>query len=1021
MGRWRRGNAGSNRRAAYAALSVILLAAVFILDIIIPPGYSVWLLNLLPLSFAFLSGYTTLLLIEPLLATIFIAVSSYPVFGGFPSSMIFVNRIAGSMLVWAAAFFFIIFGRRNDMLRRNEHESRELAAQLQAEVEERRAVEESLRRSANELREIVETANSVILRLDKQGHIVFMNNFGLRFFGYEPRELSALKVTDLMPLESRNDAEALVQSIIARPEAYTHMEVENVRSNGERVWLTWSNRALRDEQGKVLEVLSIGNDITQLKKTEQELRRREKETRTLAENSPDIIARFDRDLRYTYINTAGALLLHKTSAEILGKTSLELGGDPSQAEFLESSMRRIFQKGEPQEIEFRPVCPDGQEYYFSVRMVPEFENDKVVSLLSLSRDISGLKDIQKKLSDALRQMRKRTAEAEEGERVLNALMEYVPEGILIVDAPDGRIRMISSYLSEVTGISAKDAEGKQAEFVDEKLLIPENSLRESEQSGNERPLSRVLKEGKAVVGMERNLVLPDGKTMVVLINASPLKDGQGKVVGAVSIWRDITDRKTAEETLRQSEYQVRTLVDNSPDLIMRFDCEGRYTYVNPAFEKLTGISREKCLGKFNSDLGMPHEQSALWEKVFGEICETKQARSFEFSFSGLFGVRFLWGRAIPEFDGKGSGESVIVIARDITERKQAEEHIRYISFHDKVTGLYNRAFFEEEIQRIDNERELPISILMGDVNNLKLMNDIYGHPEGDKLLRKIAEILQESCRKNDIIARWGGDEFVVILPKADRATAEKIAHRIDGECQGAGGPALPPSIAVGVSCKARKDQNIFRILRDAEEKMYRNKAFRVKENQELIISHLCATLFRQTPEVEKHMDRVVALLGTIAPVFELSGKDLEDLTLIAQLHELGKVSIPGEIWMKQGKLLPHEWLVMKKHSEVSFRIARAFSNYSRVADILLGLEERWDGSGYPKGLRETEIPYLSRLFAIIDAYDVMTHPRVYDATLSREEAAAELAHHGGTQFDPHLVSRFVQLLRKDMRVTAGMR
>jgi diguanylate cyclase (GGDEF)-like protein/PAS domain S-box-containing protein len=479
------------------------------------------------------------------------------------------------------------------------------------------------------------------------------------------------------------------------------------------------------------------------------------------------------------------------------------------------------------------------------------------------------------------------------------------------------------------------------------------------------------------------------------------------------ISRDITEQKNAENTLRRNEYELRTLVDNSPDLIFRLNRQTQYVYANPAYVQLTGILRDQLIGKTNKELGMSLQLIEFWQSAAQGVMDSGREHSVEFDMPSFFGKRYFFVRLIPEFEKTGLVETVLVIARDITERKRAEEQIRYISFHDEVTGLYNRAFFEEEIRRVDRERNLPISIIMGDVNNLKLSNDVFGHNEGDKLLKALADSIKNACRQGDIVARWGGDEFAVILPKTDFATVEEICSRINDITRESKGTALQPSIALGIATKEKRERNIYQVIRQAEERMYDFKLAHATENKNIVISTLCSYTRKQTQDYDVHLDRSYAIADKFCKVLGLSDDEMTDLHMLIDLHDIGDAVIPREILTKPGRLTPEEWSIVKKHSDAGYRVVKTFADTARISDYVLSHSEYWDGSGYPRNLKGEEIPYLSRIFLIIDSYDVMTHPRPYARAFSQEEAIEELRRNAGKQFDPELTEIFIRMLTKE--------
>jgi diguanylate cyclase (GGDEF)-like protein len=364
---------------------------------------------------------------------------------------------------------------------------------------------------------------------------------------------------------------------------------------------------------------------------------------------------------------------------------------------------------------------------------------------------------------------------------------------------------------------------------------------------------------------------------------------------------------------------------------------------------------------------------------------------------------------IPEFGAAGRVETLMLIGRDVTERKQAEEHVRYISFHDAVTGLYNRAYFEAEIRRLDTLRSLPISIIIGDVNHLKLTNDTFGHREGDRLLASIGEILQSCCRDEDIIARWGGDEFAVILPKTSAETAAEICGRIHKSAEAYGDKlAIRPSIALGSAVKRSPEEDIFAVVSEAEEEMYDDKLAQSKKNRDAVIGSLLERVRRTWPEHEAHLSRSCDIADRFAAALGLSERELADLKLVILLHDIGKAAVPDTCLKKPGRLTVEEWEAVKRYPETGFRIAKSFAETARVSDEVLSLRERWDGTGYPRGLKGEEIPHLSRVFSIVDVYDILTHERPYAAALTHEQAVGEIRKHAGKQFDPRLVEAFTR-------------
>ena len=344
----------------------------------------------------------------------------------------------------------------------------------------------------------------------------------------------------------------------------------------------------------------------------------------------------------------------------------------------------------------------------------------------------------------------------------------------------------------------------------------------------------------------------------------------------------------------------------------------------------------------------------------------------------------------------------------IAEHKLMEEKIRYISYHDTLTGLHNRAFLGKEMRRIDAEKELPISVIMADLNGLKLVNDTYGHRKGDRMLQAVAEIFKSSCRKKDIVARWGGDEFIILLPQTTGGRAEEICHLVRSKCSAAYIGGVPVSLAMGVAVKENSTEVLGDIVKDAEDLMYKQKLADSKSARSAVVSTLLKTLGAKSYETEEHSCRMQMMALEFGEELGLSDSELNRLSLLITLHDIGKISIPEEVLTKREPLTEKEWEVIRKHPETGFRITRSTEEFAYIADEIYSHHERWDGMGYPRRLKGEQIPFLARVTAIVDAFEVMTNGRPYKKRLSRSEAVAEIKNCSGTQFDPVLAKLFLE-------------
>jgi len=175
------------------------------------------------------------------------------------------------------------------------------------------------------------------------------------------------------------------------------------------------------------------------------------------------------------------------------------------------------------------------------------------------------------------------------------------------------------------------------------------------------------------------------------------------------------------------------------------------------------------------------------------------------------------------------------------------------------------------------------------------------------------------------------------------------------------------------------------------------------------------TVYEKSQETEQHAERLAELSTRVGRMLNLMEKDLGELQLLGMLHDIGKIGIDDKILNKPGKLTEEEWVIMKRHPEIGYRIARASHKLARIADYILTHHERWDGTGYPKGLKGNDIPLLSRILAVADAYDAMTEDRVYRKAMSKEQALEEIRQNAGTQFDPLISNIFIETILEEIK------
>lgn len=351
------------------------------------------------------------------------------------------------------------------------------------------------------------------------------------------------------------------------------------------------------------------------------------------------------------------------------------------------------------------------------------------------------------------------------------------------------------------------------------------------------------------------------------------------------------------------------------------------------------------------------------------------------------------------------------IIRQNQNLKGLSERLQYIGFHDSLTGLYNRTYFEEEIRRLDKSAHPGMAIVVFDLDGLKLINDSFGHEHGDQMLKQAAAILQRCFQQGDIVARIGGDEFAAIMTDTTRADIERACNRVKEEIGNYNREeeGIPLSISIGYAL-AERPGAMRELYKEADNNMYREKLHRSQSIRSTIVRTVMKLLEVRDHITEGHADRLQDIVAGLGRALRLPEGKIADLRLLAQFHDIGKVGIPDCILLKPGPLNPEERVEMQRHCEIGQRIALSSPALSPIADGILKHQEWWDGSGYPLGLAGEKIPLECRILAIADAYDAMTSDRPYRKAMSKEAAIGELIRYAGTQFDPVLVEKFLEYM-----------
>lgn len=729
------------------------------------------------------------------------------------------------------------------------------------------------------------------------------------------------------------------------------------------------------------------------------LRESESRYRILFENSADGISLMT-DIFYD-CNARFGKIMGRQRKEIIGRSPVEMS-PPQQPNGRNSAEYAA---------ELIKAGLDGtpQYFYWQHQRQDGVLIDTEVSLNAVT--IGGRKFLQTTLRDITE--RRRVEEAlRKSEARYRSLANSLPEVIFEMSA-NGLITYVNKNAGNFFGYSYEDfKKGINAR----QMIIPKDRARARENI-------RKILAGAVLEDNEYTALRKDGSTFPVTVRATPIIH-QNKPVGIRGILIDITERKRSERVLQQALDDLKEMefiIHKSPAVAFLWQAAPGWPieFVTKNIEQF-GYTREELMSRQIPYAHIVHPEDL--ERVTAEMAEfseDEEATDFvqEYRILTRAGeARWVdertWIRRNPE--GEITHYQGIII--DITERKRAEDRLRYYSLHDQLTGLYNRAYFEQEMQRLQSGRLRPVGLIVCDVDGLKFVNDTLGHDAGDNLLVAVAGILRQSFRQGDLISRIGGDEFATLLTGNDKQAMEKASLRIkDNVAQyNASHPDVPISISTGYAVSDAPELNLREIFKEADNNMYREKLHRRQSARSAIVQTLMKALEARDFITEGHADRLQETVTALASGLGLPEGKVNDLRLLAQFHDIGKVGIPDRILFKQGPLTTEEYAEMQRHCEIGHRIALSAPELMPIADWILKHHEWWDGSGHPLGLRGEEIPLECRILAVVDAYDAMTSDRPYRKAMARKEAVAELKKFAGSQFDPFLVKIFIEVVEKKL-------
>lgn len=879
---------------------------------------------------------------------------------------------------------------------------------------------------------LVDNMHDIFYTYDLNGKITFINKRVEKLLGYKPEELLGKYVWELIPERHKEKFIYIFKKRLNNNYASSYDISVLHKFAGEKIFKLNVSSIIDD--GRIIGAMVIAEDVSEKRKAEKELLKTNLELKEVQEeltaanqqlkaheeelryqldelsNNKEILRRSEERYRnilesiedaYFEVNIAGDFLFYNRALyekleyepeELINK-SYRLVMDKDNAQEVFNVFNKVFMTGKvARGFGWYVVKKNGEKIFVETTVLPIINKGIIVGFRGLIRDVS--------------ERQKAEQELIKSENLYRTIFENTGTATIIIEE-DMYISLINSEMEKLSGYRKDELEGK----VQWSKLVARKDL---DKMLNYHKLRR-LKGVKVPSKYEFTLIKKNGEEREIIVTIDIIPDTKRSVASLL----DISDRKISEKAIQDSQISLKRQVDylnalisNMNELFFTYDLNGKFSFVNKKSLQVMGYSPEELIGKHLVDYVDQENKELIYQAIRNRLLKG-EVSSYEISIihkSGQRRIIKLNASPIIEDDHITGG---MILAEDISEKIIAEEKLKYLSFHDALTGLYNRLYLEEEMKRLESGRHNPVGVIICDIDGLKLINDTLGHEKGDQLLIAVAVLLEKCFRTEDVVARVGGDEFAVLLPHASENIINQILSRINEtikmnnkEC-----PELPLSLSIGYAIRDKIDEKMNEILREADNNMYRQKLQSSSSARSNIIKTLAKALGTIDYIDSGHGERVYSKLKKISKALGVKDSSSKELKLLAFFHDIGKVGIKKEVLFKKSKLTEEEYEDVKRHSEIGHRISRSAPDLAIIADWILMHHEWWNGQGYPLGKAANDIPLECRILSVVDAYDAMTTDRLYREKFSHKQALDELQRCSGTQFDPLVVQKFVELYK----------
>lgn len=671
--------------------------------------------------------------------------------------------------------------------------------------------------------------------------------------------------------------------------------------------------------------------------------------------------------------------------------------NPLSMDQLQEEMSKVLtDKGET--FFFQHKLKDGTIKNVKIKSKPiEYEGE--IFLYNLIEDITNLiQEKQNEITVLDAKIAEKTYQIREELRFKQALFDSIP-GMIYVYNEENQLVMWNKKHEEMTGYSKEELDHIHVlDFYDEKVS---SKVLES--------IDEIYRTG--YIEAEVDLITKSKKSIKVKLNGVKLDlNGQRYFMG---VGMDMTRQHELESNIKNQKELLESLIKAIHDCFLSIDVEGNIIYINRTCETMMECKSEAVLGKSLFDIISLKSGKRNLKTILQTVRDQKSSVSLEHDtyIINPFGIKIpISGSISPFFGPSNQIDGYAIIIRDISHLVKREEEIIYQSLHDQLTGAKNFRAFDQEMPLYIQEDVFPLTLMMLDINGLKLINDSFGHQMGDALIVKVVNQISEISKLDTRIYRYGGDEFVLVYPHMDYYEALAMLTKLKEGCAKEKIGPIEISVSVGFEIMYSASDSIQETLTEAENHMYRHKISENMSQKSKTIDVIMNALYENNNREMYHSKRVSYLAEKFTTYLDWPEYKIQEIKLAGMLHDIGKIGISSEILNKSGKLDDNEWKEITKHPEIGYRILTAASEFSEISRYVLEHHEKWDGSGYPRKISKNQISKEARVIAICDAYDAMTSKRTYRDALTQVMAIEELRNHKDKQFDPELVEPFINMV-----------